>query len=332
MQKAKTLASAVVKQIVAGNPQRSEIQIAEIKKICESCEYYVPSVPKCKKCGCHLNVKARWASADCPMDKWLFPQPTRHAKLGTPIFMRDDEMPVNIIDIYHGKSVFLICNGPSLKNIDWSIFKQPGILTFGMNNGAHNFRPNLWTSQDGVYKFMDSIWLDPTIMKFTLLSHRGRKIPNGTLVKDCPNMIYHKRHSHFDPETWLDQNQICWGIPQKLGGSRSTMLAAIHICYLLGFRFIYLVGADFNMSTTSKYFFEQDRTDSAINHNNNLFKNLANYFAQLRPKLEAKGVYIYNCTPESHLKVFKEKNLLDAIASSRIDTSASTLGMYENKR
>jgi hypothetical protein len=38
--------------------------------ICQSCEYYDDKNITCKTCGCFLDIKARWNSEKCPIDKW----------------------------------------------------------------------------------------------------------------------------------------------------------------------------------------------------------------------------------------------------------------------
>ena len=61
------------KYIKEGRPKRSDEEIAKISLICQGCEEYVPQTklgPRCKKCGCNMNIKARWATAHCPIGKW----------------------------------------------------------------------------------------------------------------------------------------------------------------------------------------------------------------------------------------------------------------------
>lgn len=72
----------------------------------------------------------------------------KHPMAHSPMFFRRNGSPVDLIDLYRGQSVFLICNGPSFSTIDQGQLKQPGILTFGMNNGAHSFRTCFWACVD----------------------------------------------------------------------------------------------------------------------------------------------------------------------------------------
>ena len=37
---------------------------------CDSCENYVKSMGRCRKCGCFMKLKTRMALASCPIGKW----------------------------------------------------------------------------------------------------------------------------------------------------------------------------------------------------------------------------------------------------------------------
>lgn len=42
----------------------------ERKQICIGCESFEPAQSRCLKCGCFMNLKARFAGSVCPMQKW----------------------------------------------------------------------------------------------------------------------------------------------------------------------------------------------------------------------------------------------------------------------
>ena len=111
-------------------------------------------------------------------------------------------MPVDLIDLYQNKAVFIINNGPSFQGVDQDKLKQPGIITYGLNNGAHSFRPNLWSCVDDPTRFMRSIWSDPTITKIVPRDIFERPIWNTSkdtyskdLVGDFPNVFGFKKKS-----------------------------------------------------------------------------------------------------------------------------------------
>lgn len=260
-----------------------------------------------------------------------------HAMKPTPMFFRRDGMNVDLINIYKGSNVFLICNGPSFKDVNHDLLRKPGIVTFGVNNGGHVFRPNLWSCVDDPTRFMPSIWNDPTIMKFVPQAHFEKPLFDpktnkiiDRMVGDCPNVFGYRRNEHLIPEQYLFENTINWGNHKDHGGGRSIMISTMKICYLLGFKNVFLVGCDFDMSNKKKYFFDEDRSKSAINNNRNSYDLMNKYFSQLDNQFRKVGFNVFNVTEGSKLESFRTKSLKDAINESLIDTSDSTKGMYKS--
>lgn len=67
---AKSFGKAAVKQVAAGMPTRSAEKIAEAMRICKQCPKYVAEDERCKKCGCRMPAKIKWATTNCPLKKW----------------------------------------------------------------------------------------------------------------------------------------------------------------------------------------------------------------------------------------------------------------------
>tara|TARA_R110002020_G_scaffold189140_1_gene388039 strand:- start:683 stop:970 length:288 start_codon:yes stop_codon:yes gene_type:complete len=61
-------AKAVGAYVKDGMRNVSEEEFAERMSICDTCEWR--SGGRCMKCGCFVDKKAGWASADCPIGKW----------------------------------------------------------------------------------------------------------------------------------------------------------------------------------------------------------------------------------------------------------------------
>jgi hypothetical protein len=186
---------------------------------------------------------------------------------------------------FRGRSAFLILGGPSLKELDIQKLYLPGIFSMAVNNAIRTVRANLWTSVDDPSHFIKSIWLDPKIMKFVPYSHSEKFIfdnqkweKTNIRVGDCPNMIFFKRNEKFVAEQFLNEDTFNWGNHSDLGGGRSVMLVAIRLLYYLGFRKVYLLGCDFDMSEQRKYHFEQDRSEASIKGNNSTYEKLISRF------------------------------------------------------
>jgi hypothetical protein len=252
-----------------------------------------------------------------------------------PMFFTREGAQLNLIGHYRGGSIFLICNGPSFAALDHSLLGKPGIMTFGINNGPKTFRPNFWTCVDSPERFIKSIWLDPRIMKFIPQATMEKRIFDNEkwgmtkkLVGECPNVIGYRRNEKFMAKRFLFEDTINWGNHKEYGGCRSVMLPAIRICFLLGFRKIYLLGCDLNMSEEYTYHFDEQRAKGAVNCNNNTYKRMiTEYFPKLKPEFDEAGLEIYNCNPNSALKVFPHISFEDAIKEA-----SSELGDVENER
>lgn len=251
------------------------------------------------------------------------------------LFYRPNREPVYLNNLYKGQACFLIGNGPSFAAVDQNQLRQPGIVTMTMNNGGNFFRSNLWLASDDPARFAESIWIDPTIMKFTPRGHAGKRYLDrkegrysDLTIGNCPNVIFYRHGTGFDPETWLTEKKIVWGVSSKKGGSRSSMLAALHVLWFLGFRRVYLLGADFRMSKTERYYFEEQRTKTAISNNNKLFRDLSGYFAALRPYLDKAGFVVRNCTEGSQLEAFERMDLAEAVELETVRPAESVYGMY----
>lgn len=256
-----------------------------------------------------------------------------------PMFFRENGMNVDLVNICFRQSIFLILNGPSFADVDHALLRRPGILTFGVNNGSHVFRTNFWTSVDDPKRFMASIWRDPAIMKFVPMAHFQKSIWDHATgsesvqkVGECPSVLGYRRNERFHPQQWLYEDTINWGNHGKLGGGRSVMLAALRICFLLGFRQVYLLGCDFYMSTDCRYWFPEQRSLNAIHGNMAGYNSMERYFTELKPSFDAEGFKVFNCNPLSNLKVFPFVDFDDAISRSAINNSESTDGMYIERK
>lgn len=244
-------------------------------------------------------------------------------------------------------SAFLVAGGPSLGKLDLSLLQQRGVFTLAINNAWSLFRPNSWVFSDSPGSFIEQGWFDPGIMKFAPVQQReGRLVRSvaGELKemdwKAChaPNTWFYPRNAEFDPDTFFTEPSINWGqdekIPDKLGlkGGRSTLLVAIRLLTILGFRRINLLGVDFKMEAgRSNYAFEQERTASAIAGNNQSYNIQKQRLAALKPHLDKAGIEVFNCNPESELKVFPYRSFEEAIdvATQDCRTEIVTAGRYE---
>lgn len=267
---------------------------------------------------------------------------------------------------FAGQSCFIVSGGPSLKTLDLSKLNNAGIFTIGINNSPRVFRPNAWISVDDPANFMISIWRDPKIMKFVMLGKRGKLLWDNNewresryLVRDCPNVVCYKDNEHFKPtDEYLTEETINWGnhtnrcecgemreskdiktcpkCGKNMFGCRSVILAAIKIAYVLGFRKVFIIGADFKMDESNTYAWNQARAGGSIRNNNITYRKLNERFNLLRPVFERNNFYVFNASgQESGLNSFIKIDFDEAMRIALRDfpevEKERTFGMYERK-
>jgi hypothetical protein len=115
------------------------------------------------------------------------------------------------------------------------------------------------------------------------------------------------------------------------------MFAALRILYELGFRRVYLLGADFTMSSTHTYHFDQGRKPGSVNGNNSTYRVLSERFALLQPHFLAAGFHVINCNADSRLRAFPfetfEQATRKAQAEFGVDTrNERTAGLYDTPK
>lgn len=64
-----SLISAVGQHAMSGFKSTDEGTLANRNSICDKCDE-MRSDGRCSKCGCYMQIKAKWDSARCPADKW----------------------------------------------------------------------------------------------------------------------------------------------------------------------------------------------------------------------------------------------------------------------
>jgi len=175
------------------------------------------------------------------------------------------------------------------------------------------------------------------------------------VVGECPNVVGYRRNEKVAPWRFLYEDTINWGNHQDIClcgkgqrnnrgdpcpscgrtgqfGGRSVMMSAFRVLFLLGFRTVYLLGVDFDMSPEKKYHFSEERHTGAINCNNSTYEKLQVWLAQLRPYFEAERFRVVNCNMQSKLDAFDkmpfEQALKEATEHIGDPIKERTMGMY----
>lgn len=264
-----------------------------------------------------------------------------------------DNVPVAVAGLYEGASVFLVLGGPSLGDMPLDLLARRGAVIMSTNNCAAALpwplRPHIWLHTDPVQKFHEHFWRDPAILKFSPVREWKKPIrarqPDGSLAvtaepaRSMPGCLGFLRNTEFLPDNWLWEPTINRGNDEKHSTKKggkwphtiNTMFAALRLAFYLGFKTVYLLGADFKMDPARPYAFSQEKSAGGCQSNNWAFENMGVMFSVLRGKFETAGYNVVNCTPESGLRAFDFLPFETAIerATGAFEQELVTDGWYE---
>lgn len=240
-----------------------------------------------------------------------------HPDLAQPVFLRHNGLPVNIIDLYHGETCYLIGRGPSMGKILENdelkkLLMHPTVCRYAMNSSPQiiDYNCQLWTGVDRMTKFPSQILKNPNIMKLIPMNRfyqRGYHTTKGketqetiaygdTFTACCPNTIGVHSYLLGDDtknkisfaKSYITSPSILYGYYR---GMKSVMLFAIKIAMMLGFHKIVFLGVDFKMNVNEPYYKQKidDYTKYHIDHNNNLYNFLAPLIKEIHELLVNKA-------------------------------------------
>ena len=263
------------------------------------------------------------------------------------LLQRADGSALNLRGMYKGSTLFILLSGPSLKETPLHLLGRRGLVTMGVNNSWLMWKPDLWVSVDTPGRFADVGWLDPRILKMCPQAHaptstirtmvEGSLVGTGTRVADCPNVSFFAREDDFNPSTFWSSPYAQWGClkgkKDVLGmpGGRSVMLVALKMAYWLGFKKVFLVGADFKMSmdqNVSPYAWDENKDNNGRKNNNKLYDSLNSRFGIL--VAQGMPLEVYNCTKDSGLTAFPYVPFEEAVegCTQACEKEVQTKGWY----
>jgi hypothetical protein len=310
-------------------------------------------IPSCDRCGEKLKLgDAGFAGK--------FRDPLR--------IIDKDSNKVTCLEGMLGKGIgFLLCGGPSAKQLPMEQLNRRGCWTLCVNNvaGWDRLRPQAFVHSDPPSKFHNGIWTDPGIMKFTPTPKLSKKIggirykvgekdfrqilkPDGEkyTTLDAPNTWgFGRRGWALPDETFFTNRDAPWGNldagVKRTGEDKTvcTMLIGMRLLYHLGARTIFLVGVDFQMdpakSLTDNYSFGEDRDDGACRSNNHQYQVVNKFLCRFANSgtFERFGLRVYNCNPLSGLRAFPHAPFEKAVAAATagMETPFDLNGWYWKK-
>lgn len=247
---------------------------------------------------------------------------------------------------FRGAPIFLLCGGPSLAGMDLELLKSRGVMTAAVNNAGAFFPADIVFMVDSPIRFHEAIWQNPRQMKFTRVcvakdeirtrTADGKMIGTGKRANESPNAFFYRVGNFFTVKNYLEKSPPAWQCEWTVDGGkrhvkRSVMLVALRMLWWLGFRTVFLLGADFNYKKGATYAFPGcDKAAGPCGTNNTAMGVLREWFTVLNPEFKRRGYHVYNCTPNSKLTAFEQVDFAEAINVVEWAGPVDTTGYYGN--
>lgn len=245
---------------------------------------------------------------------------------------------------YANAHAFLVLSGPSLLENDLSKLRRRGVITMGVNNAPCVVACSMMTYVDSADKFHHNIYRDPNCMKFvpkqrlripTRVKNVDGSFERSSRVREFPNVIAYRRNAFFNPKDWLWENTINWGNSKNSAKSNghprdlNVMFAALRLLFYLGFRDVYLLGCDWNMTEDRPYSFGQVKHRGGVRSNNSKYATVCRMLSLLKPHFDAAEYRVHNCNPTSGLELYPHIGFDEAIERASLPDQLDASGWYD---
>ena len=155
--------------------------------------------------------------------------------------------------LFRGSSCWIMGAGPSLRSIDVECIRNSCAPVFGVNNAGRGYdgegwllKPNLWTTFDPTARFSESLFRDPTILKFVRAGRESDMLANRyEKVYSCPGVF------SFDEAPKSREDYIS-PVTDTVTNASDSFVQAIDIAVKLGFRTLYLIGAEMRIAPSGE--------------------------------------------------------------------------------
>lgn len=211
---------------------------------------------------------------------------------------------------YYGERCFIIATGPSLTIEDIELLKDE--YTFGMNSickiySQTTWRPTFYGIQDRhvFEKLRDIVFnQDPSTIMFLAEELCKNVEMHDNYVAFPYDVGYHYINLRKMDDYFAKFSEDCYDVVYD---GYSITYSLIQIAVYMGFKEIYLLGADCSYTVGSKnHFVESGYIDKNANLNHD--KMIKGYEAA-KKYADEKGIQIINCTRGGMLEVYDRKSL-----------------------
>lgn len=222
---------------------------------------------------------------------------------------------------HDGKRCFIIATGPSLNVNDLELIKKE--YSFGMNSlikiyDETDFRPTYYGIQDHFvytalkeeimkyYKNHENVFVSDRITWHEKIGEKWNVFPLNMSYNAYKRWFYNDYNAKFSEDIY-----------RRVYSGFSITYSLIEIAIYMGFKEIYLLGADCDFGNKGKiHFAEYGVIDKTLNTAKE--RNLAGY-AAAKEYAEKHGIKIYNATRGGKLEMFERVDLDKVVCAGEND-------------
>ena len=193
------------------------------------------------------------------------------------------------------RPVFIVGGGPSLKpfRLRLSLLYQRGIVLAVNDSYKYTNFPDAIVS-------LDHMWLEKNLKNFEDMPG-----PVFCAVDDGNSRLENKYVTYLYRKYRTERCPLS-DDPTKITNGMTSGFAALNFAYLKGAKTIYLLGFDFKDIDDQTHFHAGYEWHNKTN-SNRLYPRWAAAFDDTVAQLNAAGVKVYNCSPDSLLTAFEHK-------------------------
>lgn len=218
------------------------------------------------------------------------------------------------INKHLGEDCFIICNGPSLNNTNLNLLNDYN--TIGLNKIFLIFDK---------YKFdLDYlIAINPLVIEQSMKEYENMDIPVF-----LPKVSARAKHAHIHYIQTGGYFSFATTFDEKISEGYTVTFAALQIAYIMGFKRVFIVGADHYFKQEGKPNSEQTlKVDDENHFHPDYFKGQKWHLADIagneiayrvaRKVYETSHREIYNATVGGHLEIFERMSYAEALSIAK---------------
>lgn len=214
-------------------------------------------------------------------------------------------------NLHIGEKCFFVGNGPSLRLEDLEQINNLRVKSFGFNLIYNIYPDTLW--RPDYYVVTEYSIYRNYYKELSKLDNGDIFIKSFFPINNIPDLDNVNYYPGYARRTYLENQQFSDNIAEVVYAGYSVMFDAMQIAMYMGFKEIFLIGADFNYlnNTLAKgnHIYDYNTKDKRKVAGKAYMNVTAEAFKCAKKFADLHGIKIYNATRGGKLEIFERKNL-----------------------